>query len=116
MGQQVRVLATKADSLSLIPRALMVDGENCPLTSTHAPWHVYSYTYAQNGWKEGGMGRRKEGWMKFVIVSFGDRVSLGSPGYPGTCFVDQAGLKLRDLPASTSQVLELKVCMPPLPG
>jgi hypothetical protein len=39
-----------------------------------------------------------------------DRVSLYSPGCPGTHFVDQAGLKLRNLPVSASQVLELKVC------
>jgi hypothetical protein len=40
---------------------------------------------------------------------FRDRVSLYSPGCPGTHFVDQAGLKLRNLPASASQVLGLKV-------
>jgi hypothetical protein len=39
-----------------------------------------------------------------------DRVSLCSPGCPGTHIVDQAGLKLRNLPASVSQVLGLKVC------
>jgi hypothetical protein len=39
-----------------------------------------------------------------------DRVSLYSPGCPGTHFVDQADLKLRNLPASASQVLGLKVC------
>jgi hypothetical protein len=39
-----------------------------------------------------------------------DRVSLYSPGYPGTHFVDQAGLELRNPPASASQVLGLKVC------
>ena len=33
-----------------------------------------------------------------------------SPGCPGTHYVDQAGLKLRDLPASASGVLGLKVC------
>jgi hypothetical protein len=38
------------------------------------------------------------------------RVSLYGPGYPGTCSVVQAGLKLRNLPASASQVLRLKVC------
>jgi hypothetical protein len=37
-------------------------------------------------------------------------VSLCSPGCPGTHSVDQAGLKLRNLPASASQVLGLKVC------
>jgi hypothetical protein len=35
---------------------------------------------------------------------------LCSPGCPGTQFVDQAGLKLRNPPASASQVLGLKVC------
>jgi hypothetical protein len=45
----------------------------------------------------------------FVFV-FQDRVSLYSPGCPGTHFVDQAGLELRNLPASASQVLGLKAC------
>jgi hypothetical protein len=39
-----------------------------------------------------------------------DRVSLCSPGCPGTYSVDQAGLELRNLPASASQVLGLKAC------
>jgi hypothetical protein len=38
-----------------------------------------------------------------------DRVSLFSPCCSGTCFVDQAGLELRDPPVSASQVLGLKV-------
>jgi hypothetical protein len=46
-----------------------------------------------------------------VVFVFRDRVSLYSPGCPGTHFVEQAGLKLRNLPASASQVLELKVCI-----
>jgi hypothetical protein len=37
-------------------------------------------------------------------------VSLYSPGCPGTHFVDQAGLKLRNPLASVSQALGLKVC------
>jgi hypothetical protein len=41
---------------------------------------------------------------------FQDRVSLSSPGCPGTHSVDQAGLELRNLPASASQVLGLKAC------
>ena len=36
--------------------------------------------------------------------------SLCSPGCPGTHSVDQDDLKLRNLPASTSQVLGLKTC------
>jgi hypothetical protein len=37
-----------------------------------------------------------------------DRVSLWSPGCPGTHSVDQAGLELRNPPACASQVLGLK--------
>ena len=47
--------------------------------------------------------------LVFVFV-FRDTVSLCSPGCPGTHFVDQAGLKLRNTPASASQVLGLKAC------
>jgi hypothetical protein len=46
----------------------------------------------------------------FCFVLFRDRVSLCSPGCPGTHFVDQDGLELRNLPASASQVLGLKAC------
>jgi hypothetical protein len=45
------------------------------------------------------------------LFVFRDRVSLCSPGCPGTHFVDQAGLELRNPPASASQVLGLKVCI-----
>jgi hypothetical protein len=55
--------------------------------------------------------------MKNVFVFWGsglgevrDRVSLYSPGRPGTHFVDQADLELRNLPASASQGLGLKAC------
>jgi hypothetical protein len=44
------------------------------------------------------------------LFIFPDRVSLYSPGCPGTHFVDQAGLELRYLPASASRVLGLKAC------
>jgi hypothetical protein len=44
----------------------------------------------------------------FLVVR--DRVSLCSPSCPGTHFVDQAGLELRNLPASASLVLGLKAC------
>ena len=45
----------------------------------------------------------------FFLVSR-DRVSLCSPSCPGTHSVDQAGLELRNPPASASQVLGLKAC------
>jgi hypothetical protein len=44
------------------------------------------------------------------VLFFRDRVSLYSPGCPGTHFVDQACLELRNPPASASQVLGLKAC------
>jgi hypothetical protein len=40
----------------------------------------------------------------FFPLVFRDRVSLCCPGCPGTHSVDQAGLELRSLPASASQV------------
>jgi hypothetical protein len=46
----------------------------------------------------------------FFFLGFRDRVSLCSPGCPGTHSIDQAGLELRKLPASASQVLGLKAC------
>jgi hypothetical protein len=46
----------------------------------------------------------------FVCLFVWDRVSLYSPGCPGTYFVDQAGLELRNPPASVSRVLGLKAC------
>jgi hypothetical protein len=45
-----------------------------------------------------------------LFFIFQDRVSLYGPGCPGTSSVDQAGLKLRNLPASASQMLGLKAC------
>jgi hypothetical protein len=45
-----------------------------------------------------------------VVVVFQDKVSLCSAVCPGTHFVDQAGLELRNPPASASQVLGLKAC------
>jgi hypothetical protein len=46
----------------------------------------------------------------FFVVVLQDRVSLCSLGCLGTHSVADAGLRLRDLPASASHVLELKLC------
>jgi hypothetical protein len=40
------------------------------------------------------------------VFGFRDRVSLCIPGCPGTYSVDQAGLELRNPPASASPLLE----------
>jgi hypothetical protein len=45
-----------------------------------------------------------------LVLFFRDRVFLRSLGCPGTHSVDQAGLELRNPPASASQVLGLKAC------
>jgi hypothetical protein len=45
-----------------------------------------------------------------LFVCFLDRASLYRLGCPGTHFVDQAGLELRNPPASASRVLGLKAC------
>jgi hypothetical protein len=47
----------------------------------------------------------------FVCLFFPARVSLCSPGCPGTHSVDQAGLELRIPPASAPQVLGSKACV-----
>jgi hypothetical protein len=47
-------------------------------------------------------------WFGFGFSRQG--LSVYSPGCPGTHFVDQAGLELRNLPASASQVLGSKAC------
>jgi hypothetical protein len=48
--------------------------------------------------------------MSFIYFIFQNRFSLFSSGYSGTrSKVDRASLELRDLPASTSQVLGIKV-------
>jgi hypothetical protein len=46
-----------------------------------------------------------------LVLVFRGRVSLCSSGCPGTHSVDQAGLELRNPPASASQVLGLKACV-----
>ena len=46
----------------------------------------------------------------FFFLVFRDRVSLYSPDCPGTHSIDEAGLKLRNPPASAYRVLGLKAC------
>lgn len=46
----------------------------------------------------------------FFVCLFSDTVLICSPGWPGTRHVDQATLKLSNVPTFVSQVLELKLC------
>ena len=55
------------------------------------------------------------GYRQFFFFFSRDRVSLYSPGCPGTHSVDQAGLHLRNAPAPASQVSQWWH-VPPLPG
>jgi hypothetical protein len=59
---------------------------------------------------DGCMSKKVDVFFFFFFLVFRDRVSLCSPGCPGTHSVDQAGLELRNPPASASQVLGIKVC------
>jgi hypothetical protein len=47
--------------------------------------------------------------MHLQVCFFQDKLSLCSPGYLRTCYVEQVGFELRDPPASASRVLGLKV-------
>ena len=55
------------------------------------------------GQEVGGGGWKVEGVQ--------DRVSLCSPGCPGTHSIDQAGLEFRELPVSASLMVGLKECV-----
>jgi hypothetical protein len=65
------------------------------------PWRGAAYWLVQHGLLN---------VLSFCLFVFRDTVSLYSPGCPGAHFVDQAGLELRNPPASASRVLELKAC------
>lgn len=58
-----------------------------------------------------GCSEENELFLLLLVCLFVfESVSLCSPGYPGTSSIDQAGLGLRDPPASASQMLRLKAC------
>ena len=58
-----------------------------PPVNTHIQIHTHKYCYQTL-------------FFFFFFFFFRDRVYMCSPGCPGTHFVDQAGLKIRNLPAS----------------
>jgi hypothetical protein len=84
-------------------------------TYTHIHIHVYIHTYTHTCihahiFKWSYTIRVMMLLFLFFVLFFWDRVSLCSSGCPRTHFVEQAGLELRNPPASASQVLGLKVC------
>jgi hypothetical protein len=82
-----------------------------PLFVRHLPrWLPTSTAYYLEMWTEINSFLPKWFLFRIFVLFFRDRVSLCSPGCPGTHFVDQAGLELRNPPASASRVLGLKVC------
>jgi hypothetical protein len=81
----------------------MEEGENQLLNVVHVPCCVHSSVTTP-------LNICKVKIFFFGGGGFRDRVSLYSPGCPGAHFVDQAGLELRNPPASASRVLGLKAC------
>jgi hypothetical protein len=78
-----------------------VEGEDIKVLSS-------DFTHGGEGREE---RREKVNFLSFYFIfDFQNRVSLCSSGCPGTQSVDQVGLKLRNPPASASQVLGLKAC------
>ena len=109
----------------------------CQLVACSASWHMVDFNFVYNEQKalelkvwaapqletSSPRSHHRSVWSNIVQHSFflfvcfvlfcfvfWDRVSLCSSCCPGTHFVDQAGLELRNLPASASWVLWLKVC------
>jgi hypothetical protein len=80
--------------------------------STLNPVVVFGFVFSFSFFFGGGW------WVWFFLFVFVlfleggvlDRISLYSPGCPGTHSVKQAGLKLRNPPAFAPQVLGLKAC------
>jgi hypothetical protein len=106
-AQQLRVHNALAGDLSLVPSThrqfttacnFITRGPNaCLHTGFHSHLHTHPNTTPPHTYS-----------IKNAIVRL--LVSLCSPGCPGTYSVEQAGLKLRDPPASASQVVGLKAC------
>ena len=74
--------------------------------SSRSAKDIYIYIYSETLSQKANI----PSFLSLSFFFFRDWVSLYSPGCPGTHFVDQAGLELRNPPASASQVLGLKAC------
>lgn len=100
---------------SLLKKCFYLFGFDILLYSSD--WLVTHYVAASVSWILGLRkvyttipGCKKIWVYLFIYLFISDKFSLCSPGYPRTCFVEQADLKLGDLSASASWVLGLKVC------
>ena len=82
-------LPLKPCDLSSVPRVLVKT--NSTSSRAHTFFHLFVFVFCL-----------------FGFFFFRDRISLYSPGCPGTHFVDQAGLERRNPPAFASQVLGLQ--------
>ena len=86
-------------------QTLLVNSEVCLVQALHLKWWSLSFFLSLS------LSLSLSLFLSFFLfwfLVFRDRVSLYSPGCPRT--VDQAGLKLRNPPASASWVLGLKEC------
>jgi hypothetical protein len=81
-----------------------------PLVPTNGQIPVHFYSFPRRLIFEKLVIKGNTFYLFVLFFFFRDRVSLYNSGCLGTHFVDQAGLELRNPPASASRVLGLKVC------
>jgi hypothetical protein len=101
MGLQALLLATMCLTSPAV--AQVTSESDCFVVETYRilanGWHLTFFCFVVGG---GGGFFCFVFVFVFVFLVFQDRVSLCSPGCPGTHFVDQAGLELRNPPAPAS--------------
>jgi hypothetical protein len=112
MAHQLGALTAQAENPSLVPGSLMAGAHSqgiChhPLVPQMPGMHIEPRQTCRQNTHTHKVKTSKSFFFLFLVLP--GRVSLYSPGCPGTHSVDQAGLKLRNPPASASQVLGLKV-------
>ena len=105
------VLISGQQSFCVVPQPMLLCSlsvDSLPLLSLVAP--PMALCSSLSSLPPRSSGSRHSFSLCLFFFFFQDRVSLCSPSCPGTHSVVQAGLELRNLPASASQVLELKAC------
>jgi hypothetical protein len=84
--------------------------EKCVCVCVRVCMHEHGTVWKMTGYRHSHLRTHRASLSHFGGGGSWDMASLCSPGCPGTHSVDQAGLELRNSPASASQVLELKAC------